>query len=93
VTHNASGNSIQRWRILIISSVVFFLVDFGFYLTVPAQTKIFEDIICRQYNAQGDCKIAPVQSELAAVNGWKDTFDALPGNLDIVHGTPKDSVN
>lgn len=79
ISQAAMGNTINCWRILVISSIVFFLVDFGFYLTVTAQTKIFEDIICRQYNAQGDCKIAPVQSELAAVNGWKDTFDALPG--------------
>lgn len=79
ISQAAGDNTINCWRILAISSIVFFFVDFGFYLTVPAQTRIFEEIICRQYTAQGDCKIAPVQSELAAVNGWKDTFDALPG--------------
>ncbi|KAF4215558.1 hypothetical protein CNMCM8980_010606 [Aspergillus fumigatiaffinis] len=88
-----SGNSVYCWRILLISSLVFFLVDFGFYLTVPAQTKIFEDIICRQYEAEGDCKVALVQSELAAVNGWKDTFDALPGILlSIPYGVLADRI-
>jgi hypothetical protein len=74
-----SGNSIYCWRILLISSLVFFLVDFGFYLTVPAQTKIFEDIICRQYEAEGDCKVALVQSELAAVNGVEGYIRCFTG--------------
>ncbi|RJE18438.1 MFS transporter [Aspergillus sclerotialis] len=44
--------------------------------------KIFENIICRQYYSSSDdesvCKAAPIQSELAFINGWKDTFAALP---------------
>ncbi|KAH1909192.1 uncharacterized protein AFUA_5G12740 [Aspergillus fumigatus Af293] len=93
ISQAAGDNTINCWRILAISSIVFFFVDFGFYLTVPAQTRIFEEIICRQYTAQGDCKIAPVQSELAAVNGWKDTFDALPGILlSIPYGVLADRI-
>ncbi|KAL4861124.1 hypothetical protein BDV12DRAFT_191282 [Aspergillus spectabilis] len=71
-------SGVHRWRILLTSSLVLFLLDFGFYLTIPAQTSIFEGIICAQYHAEGNCKATPVQSELAFINGWKDTFDALP---------------
>lgn len=76
----------KQWRILVVGALVVLLIDFGGFLSIPAQTEIFQDIICRHYyatysvvpEADGDCKVAFVQSELAAVNGWKDTFDALP---------------
>lgn len=78
----------QRWQILLFGSLLIFLADFGFFLAIPPQTKIFEDILCRQYYAahpthpsEQDCKIVPVQSELARINGWKDTFDAVPNIL------------
>lgn len=78
----------QRWQILIVGSLLIFLADLGFFLSIPPQTKIFEDILCRQHYAaypaqpsEQNCKIAPVQSELARINGWKDTFDALPSIL------------
>lgn len=78
----------QRWQILLFGSLLIFLADFGFFLAIPPQTKIFEDILCRQYYAahptplfEQNCKIVPVQSELARINGWKDTFDAVPSIL------------
>lgn len=58
---------------------------------MPPQTEIFEDIICRKMHSesalhphQGDddgCRGALVQSELARINGWKTTFEALPSRL------------
>lgn len=54
----------QRWRILLVGSVLVLLADFGFFLAIPPQTKIFEDILCNQYYAsqsvppfEVDCKI------------------------------------
>lgn len=89
----ATPSGVHRWRILLASSLVLFLIDFGFYLTIPAQTSIFEGIICAQYNAEGNCKATPVQSELAFINGWKDTFDALPGILlSIPYGVLADRI-
>lgn len=72
----------KQWRILVIGSLIILLADFGGYLSAPAQIKIFEDILCRQYYSSSDdesaCKAAPIQSELAFINGWNDTFIALP---------------
>ena len=75
----------QRWQILLFASLLIVLADFGFFLAIPPQTKIFEDILCRQYYAAHpthpsvrNCKILPIQSELARINGRKDTFDAVP---------------
>ena len=57
--------------------------------------KLFEQAICdRYYAVHSDlvtavtgpveerlCKIPAIQNELAALVGWKFTFDALPGRL------------
>jgi hypothetical protein len=51
---------------------MFFPVDFWFQPTMPAQTNVFESMICRRYKV--DCKIALVQSQVVAVNGWKEHF-------------------
>jgi hypothetical protein len=78
---------------LIVGFAFILLIDLGGFLGAPAQTQIFENIICRHHYAQARhmpqqavkdldeaaCKIDPVQTELAFVNGWKDTFDVLPG--------------
>lgn len=77
----------QRWRILLVGSFLVLIVDFGFFLAIPAQTRIFEDILCRQYYgstdnlAEADCKVVPVQSELARIAGWKEAFDPLASIL------------
>ncbi|KKK16935.1 hypothetical protein ARAM_003759 [Aspergillus rambellii] len=79
-----------KLRVLVITSILVLAVDFGLYLTIVPQTDIFENIICRNYLANTNqptpavppvnlCKSEPVQSELALVNGWKETFDVLPG--------------
>lgn len=83
--------SASRKRIVMIAASTLVLAcDFGFYLTTAPQTEIFQDIICRNYMAtlgkssdtiptEAICKSEPVQSELALVNGWKETSDVLPG--------------
>ncbi|PLB39661.1 putative MFS multidrug transporter [Aspergillus candidus] len=85
--------SASRKRIVMIAASTLVLAcDFGFYLTTAPQTEIFQDIICRNYMAtlgkssdtiptEAICKSEPVQSELALVNGWKETSDVLPGIL------------
>jgi hypothetical protein len=81
----------QRWQILIVGSLLILLTEFGFFLPIPPQTKIFKDILCRKYYAaqpphpsEQNCKITPVQIELARINGGKDTFDALPSITNLV---------
>lgn len=84
--HGAKANPVLAYphsRIVIDPSRRLWLLPLD-----PAANKIFEDILCRQYYAahpihpsEQNCKIAPVQNELARINGWKDTFDALPSIL------------
>lgn len=74
----------EQWRILVVGALAILTADFGLYLSTPAQIQIFEDILCRQFyssNGGDACKAAPIQAELAFINGWKDTFDALPSIL------------
>jgi MFS family permease len=75
-------------RILITICTLLIVVDIAGYLAIAPQTKIFQDIVCAQYynetvaTVQIDdkrCKIEPVQSQIALLSGWKDTFDQLPG--------------
>lgn len=83
------ARSSKQWLILIVCGVLVLAAEFGFYLSQAPQTAIFERIICRNYgldsrglvNATSDadpCKSEVVQSELATVLGYKDTFDVLP---------------
>ncbi|KAJ9244771.1 hypothetical protein DTO169E5_1592 [Paecilomyces variotii] len=82
----------QKLTVMIAASTLILAMDFGFYLTAAPQIKIFESIVCHNYLAvigkppgttltEDICKSEPVQSELALVNGWKDTSDVLPGIL------------
>lgn len=82
----------KRTRILILLCVSIVAADFGNYLAYAPQLAIFESIICQQYHPDGvaitlqgsmdatsPCKSPDVQGELAILNGWKDTFDQIPG--------------
>ncbi|PWY64054.1 MFS general substrate transporter [Aspergillus heteromorphus CBS 117.55] len=87
-----SSSRSQKLTVMIAASTLTLALDIGFYLTAAPQTKIFENIVCQNYLAglgnpagmippEGICKSEPVQSELALVNGWKDTSEFLPGIL------------
>ena len=64
-----------------------FIMDLVTTATVAPQMMIFEKIICRDYYAEWQtgagssnaCKIEPIQSELATINGWWGTFETIPG--------------
>lgn len=80
-----------RLLILIICGIVILAADFGFFLSQAPQTAVFEQIICRKHGLQSreatnatlgemdPCKSEAVQSEVALILGYKDTFDVLPG--------------
>ncbi|KAK4152714.1 hypothetical protein C8A00DRAFT_34564 [Chaetomidium leptoderma] len=66
------------------------IFDFTQYSVYAPLTAVFEEIICNRYYsslaaspflAQRDCKVFPVQSELALVKGYKDTFNQIPSIL------------
>jgi hypothetical protein len=98
------GSTQQSTRILTLVCTLLMLLDIAGFLGLAPQMQIFEDIICRNYYAgqpnQIDtlpvnerCKIEPVQSELAIIQAYKDTFDQLPGILfGVVYGLLADRV-
>lgn len=66
--------------------VVMLILDIASSVPTAPRMVIFEDIICRNHYAAwldvsklGNCKVNAVQSELALINGWKETFEKIPG--------------
>lgn len=41
----AQDKHAQRWRILLVGSVLVLLADFGFFLAIPPQTEVFDGIM------------------------------------------------
>ncbi|KAF4277199.1 hypothetical protein CNMCM8689_004908 [Aspergillus fumigatus] len=85
-----SGHSTRARWVLIVLSLGIIAVNFGSYLAMAPQIQIFEYIICQKLHPEialltpqeqidARCKSPDVQGELALVNGWKETLDALPG--------------
>lgn len=74
--------------ITVVMCLIYFVVDLASNGNVTSRLVIFEDLICDDYYSRvmggksrdRDCKIEPVQSELAFINGWRNTLECLPGN-------------
>jgi hypothetical protein len=90
-----SSSSKHALRVIVLIATVTLISDLAGYAAVAPQLQLFEEIICRQYyttigalsaHDQLDrelCKIEPVQSELALINGWTDTFQTIPGKAPV----------
>lgn len=81
--HSPEHGRKSVWHILLPSIAVVFLLNAANQLSMAARTEILEDIVCRAHYAHApskpqECKVEPVQSEMAFVNGWGDVFDTLP---------------
>ncbi|CAI7635910.1 unnamed protein product [Penicillium palitans] len=67
------------------------LFDLSNNLGEVAEVAILEDIVCRGYYARSAvntilsaaerCKIEPIQTEIALLNGWRETFETIPAIL------------
>lgn len=79
-------NKALRRRVFIALLAMICILDLGAVLGASPATQIYEEIICwNHYNdisknpskmldkVPRDCKIEPVQSELAFLTGWMDT--------------------
>ncbi|KAM3497389.1 hypothetical protein MY10362_009260 [Beauveria mimosiformis] len=89
------GASLTVFKVTVAASVIILISDVVATVPMTPRLVIFEDIICRNYydawgggrgggsgdSRMGDCKVEPVQAELAVINGWKETFDTIPGVL------------
>ncbi|KAF3904137.1 hypothetical protein AA313_de0204041 [Arthrobotrys entomopaga] len=91
-----SANSTRKALVtIILFIVILFVFDFADSMFQAPIVRIYEDIICRNYfdihqpemNHSGrqipeeQCKIAPVQKELALIRGMEPVFDAIPSLL------------
>lgn len=76
-------------RVIVAISVILLISQVGNFIAMAPQTAILEGIICREHaplsseSEDGLCKSEPVQTELALVLGWKDTFEMIPGTLSL----------
>lgn len=79
-------------RVVVISVVCIFLMELGDFMLRAPFMRILEDSICRSYFKsisagidfalpipEEDCKLPPIQRELANLKGWNITFQCLPG--------------
>ncbi|KAH8721147.1 Efflux pump ustT [Beauveria bassiana] len=89
--YSRPGGSLPTvFKVTVAASVIILISDVVASVPMTPRLVIFEDILCRNYyDAWGgsgdsrmcDCKVEPVQAELAVINGWKETFDTIPGVL------------
>lgn len=96
--------SLRAPRVLIVVCIVFLLSDIANFLNLPPQTVIFEDIICKDYYTRNPsaaasllheerCKVEAVQSQLAILQGYQETFEQLPGIVfGIAYGLLADRI-
>jgi len=73
-------------------------LDLGYELIMPAQTRVIEQIYCKEYYAlhgvwhvdhgkpleidEKLCKVPQVQGEVAILRGWQATLDSIGSMLD-----------
>ncbi|KAM0739669.1 hypothetical protein ACQRIT_004853 [Beauveria bassiana] len=98
----AAAAAAHHHRRLVLSIVLISVVaaDFGNALSLAPQLKLYESLICGRIfgrvGANDDdliCKSPRVQSELAILIGWKDTFDQIPGiALVLLYGWAADVI-
>ncbi|KAM7192298.1 Major facilitator superfamily domain containing protein [Rhypophila sp. PSN 637] len=88
-----SGKPPDAWRTILSVAAFILMLSFSGDLGFVPQTAILQDIVCDKYYAQHvadgpalaspaeRCLIEPVQSEVAYINGWKDSLEILPAML------------
>jgi hypothetical protein len=75
-------------RVVTAISLLVFALEISSAIADAPQTQILEGIVCEKHyatsswtNATSDerCKIQAIQTEVAMLIGWKNTFEMLPG--------------
>jgi hypothetical protein len=75
-------------RVVTAISLLVFALEISSAIADAPQTQILEGIVCEKHyatsswtNATSDerCKIEAIQTEVAMLIGWKNTFEMLPG--------------
>jgi MFS family permease len=73
---------------LLVALIIFTFIETGTYMLLIPQTWIYESILCKQYYNDGciqtpehECKIAPIQGEVAKIRAVSSSIVAIPGIL------------
>jgi hypothetical protein len=77
-------------RVVTAVSLLVFALEVSSAIADSPQTQILEAIVCEKYYATSSwtlptaisserCKIEAIQTEVALLIGWKNTFEMLPG--------------
>jgi len=84
-----------------------FVIEVGDFMGRAPVTRLLEDSVCRKYYEsvgtmaldlslhipEENCKISPVQREVAMLKGWDMTFASIPGLLTAVpYGVLADKI-
>lgn len=90
--HSRRFKTPDPWRTIVSVAAFVLILAFSSDLGFVPQTAILQDIVCesyyRRHHIAGDpiqtapaerCLIEPIQSEVAYINGWKDSLEILPG--------------
>ena len=86
----ADNRTPYRRRVIAVSFLMIFFLEFGAGIVVPSYTSVMEDDICWQLhpdvvraapNGGGDdiCRGLDVQGKLAMLRGWQAALDSVPG--------------
>ncbi|KJZ71682.1 hypothetical protein HIM_08920 [Hirsutella minnesotensis 3608] len=93
-------SSFRAWRAIFCTALTFLLLCISSHISLAPLTAILQDIVCREYYADSvgldspdRCNIDPVQSRVAAINGWREVSESLPAMLLAVpYGTLSDRI-
>ena len=91
-SENASRHVYSPTYINVLACAFIVIYEMSLFLQFAPTTEIMESIICEDYYKQkssvmfrpGDsedeeCKVAPIQTELALVLGWQPLFNSIAG--------------
>lgn len=81
----AAGTHFRR-RVILVTFTMFFFLEFGAGLLLPAQAAALEQKICNEKYSDTalvdrDCKTPDVQGDLALLKGWLTMLECVPGKL------------
>lgn len=81
--------SSKRTQIVTCVFCLQFLFNFSRYIVEIPLIRLFEIAICNRYFdaraiKEEECKVPPIQDDLAMIVGWRFFFDAIPGLLTAI---------
>jgi len=89
---NASRHVYSPTYITCLACALIVVYEMSLFLQFAPTTEIMESILCEAYYSQGssvivstsiftdeECKVAPIQTELALVLGWQPLFNSIAG--------------